>query len=68
MKRGMLEKVKRLVQEVKVVYVATSDKEGVPHLAAAEGMTFAKEGEIVFRLLFEKKEWYHDRRKRHRHS
>lgn len=52
MKRGMLKKVKRLVQEVKVVYVATSDKEGVPHLAAAEGMTFPKEGQIVFRAWF----------------
>jgi general stress protein 26 len=48
----MLEKVKRLVQEVKVVYVATSDKEGVPHLAAAEGMTFAKEDQIVFKAWF----------------
>jgi uncharacterized protein len=52
MKRGMLEQVKKLVQEVGVVYVATSDREGVPHIAAAEGMTFAKEDRILFRAWF----------------
>jgi len=52
MKKGMLEKVRKLVQEVAVVYVATSDKEGVPHIAAAEGMTFIREDRILFKAWF----------------
>lgn len=52
MKKAMLEKVRKLVQEVGVVYVATSDREGVPHIAAAEGMSFAKEDRIVFKAWF----------------
>ncbi len=52
MKKAMLEKVRKLVQEVRVVYVATSDKEGIPHIAAAEGMSFAKEDRIVFKAWF----------------
>jgi general stress protein 26 len=47
----ILEKVKRMVQKVKVVYVATANREGVPHIAAAEGIAFM-EDEIVFRAWF----------------
>ena len=52
MKKAALEKVRKLVQEVRVVYVATSDGEGVPHIAAAEGMTFVKEDQILFKAWF----------------
>ncbi len=52
MKKAMLEKVKKLVQDVKVVYVATSDREGIPHIAAAEGMSFVKEDRILFKAWF----------------
>ena len=52
MKRGMLEKIRKLVQEVGLVYVATSDREGVPHIAAAERMTLVKEDQIFFKAWF----------------
>jgi predicted pyridoxine 5'-phosphate oxidase superfamily flavin-nucleotide-binding protein len=52
MKPGILQKVKKLVQQVKVVYVATADKRAVPHIAASEGLTFLNKGQIVFRAWF----------------
>ena len=52
MKKAMLEKARKLIQEVGVVYVATSDREGVPHIAVAEGMTFTKEDRILFKAWF----------------
>ncbi len=52
MERGTIEKLKRFVQAVEVVYVATADREGFPHIAAAEGMTFMKESQILFRAWF----------------
>lgn len=51
MEKGILDKVKEIVQKVKVVYVATANREGIPHIAAAEGMDFI-EGQIVFRAWF----------------
>ena len=52
MERGLLEKLKTLAEEVRVVYVATSDREGVPHIAAAEGMAFGNDDRILFRAWF----------------
>ena len=52
MKPGVLQKVKKLVEEVKVVYVATANKKGVPHIAASEGMAFLNKDQIVFRAWF----------------
>jgi general stress protein 26 len=52
MKPGILQKMKKLVQDVKVVYVATANKKGVPHIAASEGMAFLNEDQIVFRAWF----------------
>jgi general stress protein 26 len=51
MATGILEKVKKLVQKVKVVYVATANREGIPHIAASKGMAFI-EDQIVFRAWF----------------
>lgn len=47
----ILKKVKRLAQKTKIVYVATANREGIPHIAAAEGMAFM-DGEIAFRAWF----------------
>lgn len=52
MERETLEKVKKLIQEVGIVYVATADREGIPHIAAAEGMTFTDEGQVIFKAWF----------------
>ena len=47
-----VQKIKELVEKVKTVYVATADKEGVPHIAAAEGMAFSDGDRVVFRAWF----------------
>ena len=52
MNRGMLQKVKELVEKVGTVYIATADRKGTPHIAASEGMAFTKEGHIVFKAWF----------------
>ena len=52
MERETLEKVKKLVQKLGIVYLATADKKGTPHIAASEGMTFTKEGKILFKAWF----------------
>ena len=52
MEPGILGSVKKLAQKVKVVYIATADKEGIPHLAASEGMTFVDRDRIFFRAWF----------------
>ncbi len=52
MDREILEKVKQLVKKVGTVYIATADREGTPHIAASEGMTFTKEGRVVFKAWF----------------
>ena len=41
MESERVQKIKDLVEKVKTVYVATADKKGVPHIAAAEGMAFS---------------------------
>ncbi len=50
--REILEKVKKLVQELGIVYLATADREGTPHIAASEGMAFTEEGKILFKAWF----------------
>jgi uncharacterized protein len=45
-------KIKDLVEKVKTVYVATANKEGIPHIAASEGMTFTDGDRVVFRAWF----------------
>jgi predicted pyridoxine 5'-phosphate oxidase superfamily flavin-nucleotide-binding protein len=52
MEKGLLDKVRKLVRGVKVVYVATANREGAPHIAASEGMTFVDGDRIVFRAWF----------------
>ena len=52
MDREILEKIKQLVKKVGTVYIATADREGTPHIAASEGMTFTKEGQVVFKAWF----------------
>ncbi len=52
MEKGLLDEVKNLVQGVKVVYVATATREGIPHIAASEGMTFLDGDQVVFRAWF----------------
>jgi general stress protein 26 len=48
MEKGLLDEVRKLVQEVKIVYVATANREGIPHIAASEGMTFVDGDQVVF--------------------
>ena len=52
MEREILEKVKELVRKSEIVYLATADEEGTPHIAASEGMTFTEEGKIRFKAWF----------------
>ena len=52
MKNGLLDEVKKLIQGVKLVYVATANKEGIPHIAASEGMTIADGDRVVLRAWF----------------
>jgi uncharacterized protein len=52
MERELMEKIKKLVQKMGIVYVATADRKGTPHIAAAEGMTFSDEDQITFRAWF----------------
>ena len=52
MESERVQKIKDLVEKVKTVYVATADKEGVPHIAAAEGMAFSDGDQVVFRAWF----------------
>ena len=47
-----MKKIKELVQKVKLVYLATADKEGVPHIAASEGLSFLGDDQIAFRAWF----------------
>jgi general stress protein 26 len=51
MEREILDKVKEIVRKAKVVYVATANRAGMPHIAASEGMDFI-EDQIVFRAWF----------------
>ena len=51
MDTDILEKVQRIVQKVKIVYVATANREGMPHIAAAEGMAFMGD-KVVFKAWF----------------
>lgn len=52
MEPEILERVKKLVRKVKVVFVATADRKGIPHLAASEGATFVDGDQIFFRAWF----------------
>lgn len=52
MEPRILKKVETLVRNVKVVYVATADKQGVPHIAVSEGLAFASRDRIVFKAWF----------------
>ena len=52
MEKRLLDEVKNLVQEVRIVYVATASREGIPHIAASEGMTFVDGDQVVFRAWF----------------
>jgi len=50
--RELMKKIKKLLEKMGIVYVATADRKGTPHIAAAEGMTFTDEGQILFRAWF----------------
>jgi len=52
LERETLKKVKELVQKLGIVYLATADREGTPHIAASEGVTFTEEGKILFKAWF----------------
>jgi general stress protein 26 len=52
MEKEILEKVKKLLQKVKLIYVATSNKEGIPHIAVEEGMIFLDNDRVLFRAWF----------------
>jgi predicted pyridoxine 5'-phosphate oxidase superfamily flavin-nucleotide-binding protein len=47
-----LREVKALARKAKRVYVATTDQEGTPHIAAAEGFSFIDEDRILFSAWF----------------
>jgi general stress protein 26 len=49
---GILEKVKRLLQRVNVVYVSTANKEGIPHVAVEKGMVLLEKDQVFFRAWF----------------
>lgn len=52
MKPEKVQKVKNLVEKVKTVYVATANKEGLPHIAASEGMAFNDGDQVIFKAWF----------------
>ncbi len=52
MKKELLDEAKKLVQKVKVVYMATTNSEGTPHIAASEGMAFGDGDRVVFKAWF----------------
>jgi general stress protein 26 len=52
MEPEILEKAKKLLQKVKIVYVSTANKTGVPHIAVEEGMVFLEKSQILFRAWF----------------
>jgi predicted pyridoxine 5'-phosphate oxidase superfamily flavin-nucleotide-binding protein len=52
MEKEILDRVKKLVEKVKIAYVATADRKGLPHIAASEGLTFVDEDRIAFRAWF----------------
>jgi len=52
MEPEILDRVKKLSRKVNVVYVATADCDGVPHVAAAKGMEFLAEDRVFFRAWF----------------
>jgi len=52
MEPRILKKVEALVRKVKVVYVATANKGGSPHIAASEGLAFVGGDQIFFRAWF----------------
>ncbi len=52
MEREILEKVKRLVRKLGIVFLATTDRKGTPHIAASEGMTFTEDGKALFKAWF----------------
>ena len=52
MQRELLEKVKKLVEKVRTVYLASSNKEGAPHIAASDGMAFFDGDRVIFKAWF----------------
>jgi hypothetical protein len=46
------EKVKELMSPDRVILVATSDLKGIPHMAAAKGIVFTEEGQVIFENWF----------------
>ena len=52
MEPEILGRVKKLARKAKVVFVATANKKGIPHLAASEGVTFVDGDRIFFRAWF----------------
>jgi uncharacterized protein len=52
MEPGILGKVQELARKVKTVYIATSNRKGIPHLAASEGLAFVGPDRIFFSAWF----------------
>jgi general stress protein 26 len=52
MKPEMLDKVRRVLERAKVVFVATANGEGDTHIAAEEGLILRSEGQAFFRAWF----------------
>lgn len=52
MEPAVLERIKKLLQKVKIVYVSTANKKGVPHIAVEEGMVFLNKDQVFFRAWF----------------
>jgi predicted pyridoxine 5'-phosphate oxidase superfamily flavin-nucleotide-binding protein len=46
------DKIREFIEEIDLAYVASSDTEGHPHLAAVRGLTVADSGHIVFSEWF----------------
>ncbi len=52
LEKSLMDRVQELVETVNLVYVATASKEGLPHIAASDGMTFINGTTIFFRAWF----------------
>ncbi len=48
----ILREVEALARKAKRIYVATTDQDGMPHIAAAEGFSFIDEDRIFFSAWF----------------
>jgi uncharacterized protein len=50
--RSTFDRMKEFAGRIKLVYVATSNRDGLPHIAVSEGMIFVNDSHLFFKAWF----------------